>query len=263
MGWTLVLALGAALAAEDAAWLRTDGAGELPWGTNVLPFDAVPRARSSYLPDTGFVGRNPSDRPEDLELTGAQPGGERRFLRYVDGALVDGAVLRPAPIDPTPLVGGAAPAWSGPVLGPGEGPFRLIGEARGWVVDGRTVTHWVARDGRLELLSSRALPGGRYKALAPEVLHPGAPGRAAIKVKGPLAPVIKPVEAQLSGCLDASPLPVEATVEVGFDGKGRAARVRAENLRGEGGVFECVAGALIGVAGAPGSIQAATIIRTR
>jgi hypothetical protein len=263
MGWTLVLLATAALAAEDAAWLRTDGAGELPWGTQSMPFDAVPRARSSYLPDTGFVGRNPSDRPEDLEMTGAAPGGERRFLRYVDGALVDAAVLRPAPLDPSPLVGGAAPAWSGPVLGAGDGPFRLIGEARGWVVDGRTVTHWVAREGGLELLSSRAQPGGRYKALPPEVLRPGAPGKAALKVKGPLAPLLKPVEAVLSGCLDASPLPVEATIEVGFDAAGRPAKVRAENLRGEGGVFECVAGALVAVAGPPRAVQAATLVRTR
>ena len=104
------------LASADDAWLTLYGAGGLTWGTADQPLDATPRSRDLYLPDAGFIGMSTRDKPDDLEIPNDQ--GERHFLRYVGGQLVDAWVLREGPIEISDFARLGDLEFEGPVLGP-------------------------------------------------------------------------------------------------------------------------------------------------
>ena len=55
------------------AWPDPAGADDLAWGPTALPLHSESRDRSAFLPDAGFIGSRPGDKPTDLELPGPHP----------------------------------------------------------------------------------------------------------------------------------------------------------------------------------------------
>ena len=236
--------------AEVDLWLTPNGAGDLPWGTSRMPVDTTPKERALFLPDSGFVGARPADRPEDYELAGPHPHGERRFVRYVGTQLVDGWLVREGPIDTTGFTVQGAEQWKGAVLGPAELGRRAVGDATSWDLGGHTALHWRDRMSDREILVVRAKPSGAYAVRRAAPLEPGIDSRRSMRIKGTLRKVAKPVTGHLSGCFDAAPKPVTATVEAAFDRLGRLGRLQVRSDQPALEVETCVAGALMRV-GAP------------
>lgn len=237
--------------AEEGAWLTLNGAGDLSWGTDNQPFEAIPRDRSVVLPDAGYIGARPGDRPDDLEVPGPHPRGERRYLRYVGGKLVDAWMVRSGPIDTTAIEVNATEAWRGPALGPGDGKLRGIGDAVSWDHGGHTVLHWKDRMSDTEVLVVRSRPSQTYAVTRAKVLEPGGASGASIRIKGTLKPTAKPVAGVLSHCFDPAPKPVEAKVTAVYDQRGRLGRVSVQTDSPSLEVEECVAGALIRTTAGP------------
>lgn len=151
-----------AFAQDDApGWIRSGGIEGYDWGSDAQPIDAVPRPRDYLLPDDSYIGANKQDRPEDLEFK-SPVAGERRFVRYARGLLVDAWLVSPTPIDPSPVTGFDKPLWTGTLLGPGEDGWLAYGQARAWKVGERTVLYWKDRLGKREVLVSRAAPTMQY-----------------------------------------------------------------------------------------------------
>lgn len=250
--------------AEDA-WLTMDGAGGLPWGASEQPLDAVPRSRDFYLPDAGFVGMSTRDKPDDLEITA--PAGERRFLRYVGGHLVDAWVVRHGAIPVTEFARIGDVEFEGPVLGPTvtreEQGWRAVGDATSWKVRDRTVLYWKDRASDLEILVSRASPSGSYGVKRETELAPGIPSSVKPTVKGDMNRWVKPRVAELSGCLENSSKPVTATVDVRWDGAGRLSRMRATADQPAAELTSCVAGAIADLPALPNQSGSFTLMRVR
>ena len=237
----------AAVALEPGeAWLTPEGAAGMRWGAPGPPGDAVPRPRSLYLPDSGFIGKSPSDRPQDV-LTADAPPGEQRVLRFVDGALVDAWVMRDGPINTAAFERLGQPEWAGVVLGPGEPGWRALGYARSWQLPGgRTALHWTDSLSGAEVLASRGPPSAEYgvhRAAPVERGHHPSPRK--VQLKGALKKRVKPYAEKISGCLDPAPKPVELFVHVRYDGSGRPARLRVETDQPSFNVTECIAGAIV------------------
>ena len=235
--------------AQDA-WVTPYGAGGLDWGTGSVPLDAVPRRKDWYLPDSGFIGKS----PDDLEIPA--PQGERRFVRYVAGALVDAWWVSTQPIDPGPLVGYEKPAWTGAVLGPtgitAEPPpeeegFLAYGTGRSWSVSGRTVFHWRDRLGKVEVIASRAEPTPQYGVQRAEPLMPPSDSGAKASVRGTFVKLIQRYKGRLASCFDQSRLPINATILMRWDPAGMPARIRVEADQPTFNLEVCVAAALMDV----------------
>ena len=239
-----------ATAEED--WLTLNGAGGLAWGTDAQPLDAVPRDRSkSPLPDSGFIGGRPGDRPDDLELLGPHPQGERRYLRYVEGRLVDAWMVRQGPIDTTTLELSATEAWRGPALGPGDGRLKGIGDTTSWTHGDRSVLHWRDRMSGLEILAVRTRPTGSYGVQRAVPLEPGDSSTARIRLRGSLKTTATPVSALLSRCFDQAPKPVEARITAVYDDRGRLGRVAVDSDSPALDADTCVISALIRTTASP------------
>ena len=242
---------GCSPAAADAPWLTLNGAGGLPWGTSEQPLDLVPRSRAYTLPDSGYFGSHPADRPQDYELKGAHPSGERRFVRYVQGVLVDAWLVRDGPINTMRLELQGTEEWSGPSLGPGEGRLRAIGDAVSWQVGSRTALHWKDRMTEVEVLALRARPNAQYGVVRATALEPGMTGRGKARMRGSLKEVARPAEDLLSGCLNTVPKPVTAKITAVYDTQGRLGRVAVEVDQPAVDVDLCIAAALSTTATAP------------
>lgn len=237
-------------AAASDLWLGPDGVDGLPWGTHLRP-DRVKRTdRSQHLADDGFAGRAPSDQPDDFEVLDRN-GTERRFLRYVDGQLVDAWVMRDGSIDDTHYAHYGREQFKGAVVGPAEPGWVAVGDAVSWEVGGRTVLHWRDRLTHTEVLASRAVPAGRYAAMRPEPLGPPDPSPAKVGLKGDLKKLVKSFERELAACFDTAAKPVRATISLRYDRLGRLARVRVDNKGYADDVEACVAGSLIRTGAAP------------
>lgn len=257
----LWMSLGSAHADE---WLTLTGVGEYSWSTNLQPMDTPRKSRALYLPDAGYIGRNPADKPVDFEVPGPHPLEERRFMRYVNGRLVDAWILRPAPIDATPYEVKGTEEWRGPVLGPTDkAGWKAFGDAVSWRVGTRTVMHWKDRSSATELVASRAAPDGRYAVVRASPLEQGYGGSAKAQITGELKPWFKPVADPVSGCFNNSPKPVEAFIHVEFDRLGRPARIRVESDQISFDVDDCVAGAIARVTAPPDTAGAVRIVRIR
>ena len=238
----LLLALQPTQAADD--WLSLTGAGGQPWGSSAVPANAERRSRTDYLPDSGYIGQTPADRPADYLLTA--PADERRFVRYVDGQLVDAWLIREGVIELSSLTQFAEPDWAGVVLGPAqEAGWRALGYARSWVISDRTLLHWEDRLGETEILASRARPSGGYgvRRAAPVGSGSHASTRT-VRLSGSLKSTFKPHADALSGCLSAAPKPVEARLQIRYDGAGRPARFRVETDQPSFNVVDCMAGVI-------------------
>lgn len=240
--------------ASPETWLTPNGAGELPWGTSHMPMQTQPKERALYLPDAGYVGARPADRPEDLEIPGPHPNGERRFVRYVGTDLVDGWLMRTGTIDTSAFSLSGAVQWKGAILGPAEMGQKAVGDATSWDLGGHTALHWRDRMSEVEVLVVRAKPSGRYAVQRAAPLEPGIDSRKGVRLKGSLKAVAKPVAGYLSGCLDSAPKPVTGTVEAAFDRLGRLGRVHVRSDQPALDVEQCVAGALTR-AGAPPNLS--------
>ncbi len=233
-------------------WISPDAAGELAWGTDARPARIKRMEKKLNLPDLGYAGRNATDKPDDWESIGPHEHGERRFLRYVDGALVDAWLLREGPLDATPFEIRGTVEWQGAVLGMNRDGWREVGDATSWVSEGRTVMLWRSRASSAELLASRAIPGGRYTARRPTVLAPDdrlPTGRAGIK--GELKRQVKPATARLEACLNDVPKPVHATIHLAYDKLGRLARIKVDGDKPIYEAEQCIAGALIKLPAGP------------
>lgn len=226
------------------AWLTPHRAAEVVWGAEERPPEALPRPRSLYLPDSGFIGRSASDHPEDLEVPA--PPGERRVLRYIDGVLVDAWLMRDGPINTAAFESYGQPDWAGVVLGPAEPGWRALGYARSWTLpSGRTALHWADSFSATEVLATRAPPSAHYgvhRAAPVDQGHHPSPRK--VRLSGPLKKAVKAHAAAISGCLDPAPKPVEVTVHLRYDGVGRPARLRVETDQPSFHVMECIAGAI-------------------
>ncbi len=248
--------------AEDP-WLTLYGAGDLTWGTTAQPLDGVPRSRDLTLPDSGFIGMNTRDKPDDLEIPA--PEGERRFLRYVGGALVDAWVVRhgPIPISEFSRIGDVE--FTGPVLGPTvtreEQGWRAVGDATSWKVRDRTVLYWKDRASDLEILASRASPSGSYGVRREAPLAPGIPSSVRPTIKGDMNRWVKPRVAELSGCMENSTTPVTAEVDVRWDAAGRLSRMKANAGQPAAELTSCVAGAIADLPALPNQSGSFTITR--
>jgi hypothetical protein len=238
-----------ALAQDEAAWLRVDGIEGHPWGTDSVPLDGTPRPRDVVLPDSAFIGASKGDKPEDLELRG--PAGERRFVRYAYGQLVDAWHLREGTLDPAPIVEGARPEWTGVVLGPAEDGFLAYGTASSWTLGNRTLLHWRDRLGKRELLASRAVPPPQYGVGRPAPLEAPADTGATAKLSGDFKKEARAVVGKLAGCFDQSRKPVGAAIGLVFDARGQPARVKVQADQPAFNLDDCVAGALLDVRAAP------------
>ncbi len=256
---TLLLAL-LALAGDD--WLSPEGVGGLPWGSRELPAGAERKSRAEYLPDSGYISQQPQ-RPEDYRLPA--PAGEQRFVRYADGALVDAWLVRQGPIELGLLTEFARPDWSGVVLGPAsEQGWRTLGEARSWTVGARTLLHWSARMGGTEILASRSQPTSVYAVRRAAPVGDGAhPSDRTVRLSGSLKGMFKPHADDLSGCLDAAPKPVEATLQVRYDGAGRPGLLRVETDQPSFNVTDCMAGVIEKTRGEAMSEGYLSVYRTR
>lgn len=233
-------------------WISQTGAGALPWGTTERPERVKRLPRSLGLPDAGFTGRNSTDKPDDWEVAGPHDQDERHFLRYVDGQLVDAWVLRPHPIDPTPYELQGQEQWKGPVMGIRVDGWREVGDAKSWVVNGRTVMLWRSRASSAEVLSSRAVPDGRYTARRPTLLTADErlpTGTATLK--GPLKAQAKPARERLSACLNDTEKPVYAEVHLAYDKLGRLARIKVDGDKPIYEAEQCMAAALLRLPAAP------------
>ena len=247
----LAFALAAPAAAQEEApaWIRSDGVEGYAWGSDSVPLDGVPRPRDYVLPDAAFIGANKQDRPEDLELKG--PPGERRFVRYARGTLVDAWLVRDAKIDPDPLVYGAKPDWSGIILGPSEDGFLAYGVATSWTVGDRTLLHWRDRLGKREILVSRAAPTPQYGIGRPTPLSPPGDTGSRPKFTGDFKKEVKPLAGSLGSCFDTSPKPVGATFTVQLDARGAPSRIKVAADQPAFELDTCVAAALLDLRGPP------------
>jgi hypothetical protein len=244
-------------------WPDPAGADDLAWGTTALPMDSLPRDRSAFLPDSGFIGNRPGDKPTDLELRGPHPGGERRFLRYVQGALVDAWVVKEGPVDLGSWAGGAE-EFKGPVLGPGPDGWRTFGDATSWRLGQRTALHWRDRTSETEILAVRTAGGTTYKSVRARVVENDAPpATLPAKLKGDLKPMLKPHASALSGCLNYADKPINVVLHLAFDDKGRPARIKVETDRVAPDVVDCMAGVVGRLGGTPGVVSSATLQRIR
>ena len=260
----LLFALSVAGSAGAASpWPDAAGAGGLEWGTTTLPVSSVARDRTAFLPDSGFIGARPGDKPVDLELPGSHPHGERRYLRYVHGALVDAWVVGPGPIDVSIWAAGDV-EWTGPVLGPGPDGWRAFGDATSWVLGGRTALHWRDRTSDTEILAVRAGGATRYKAVRAQVVRDEAPPpTVSARLKGDLKAVLKAEADALSGCLNPADKPVSAVLHLTFDAQGRPARIKVETDKVAPDVTDCMAGVVSGVLGVPDTVGSLTLQRIR
>lgn len=242
----VTLILTSTLALADDPWLTLDGPGGLRWGTSEQPLDAVPRPRDIYLPDSGYIGRNTKDRPDDLEVPA--PQGERRFLRYVDGRLVDAWWFKQGALPVSDFARLGNVEWEGALLGPtltsNEAGWRAFGEATSWQVTGRSALYWKDRMSNLEILASRQAPSGSYAITRAQSLRPGIPSKVKPKIKGDMNRWVQPMTAEISGCFDNSPKPVEAVVKMRWDEKGHPGRIMATADQPAVELTECVAGAI-------------------
>ena len=246
---------------SEGPWLQTWGAGGLEWGTSGQPLDIKPRSNAYQLPDSGYVGRNATDKPSDYEVAG--PAGERRFLRYVGGQLADAWWVVSGEIDVADYKTSGTEEWNGTVLGPSTDGFRAFGTGTSWLVQGRTVFHWVQRDGSTQILASRALPNGTYNVARAAPLPPDSPTKANAKISGSLAETFKRYEAELSGCFEHAAKPVEATVSVEYDKKGRPARIKVNSDQVAFNVEECVAGVVAHTTAEDGAAGSFKVYRFR
>lgn len=255
----LALATGAGAQDETPTWLGADGVEGYAWGSDSMPLDGVPRPRDLVLPDSAFIGKNKADKPEDLELRG--PPGERRFVRYAYGQLVDAWLLREGKLDTGPLVDHQKPEWTGVVLGPGEDGYIAYGTASNWNVGNRTVLHWRDRLGKRELLVSRAVPPPQYGVGRPSPLEkPGDTGANA-KLTGDFKKEAKPYVGMLASCFDQSKKPVAATIALRLDAKGQPARVKVAADQPAFELDDCVAGALLDLRGNPNAAGTLELLR--
>ncbi len=254
-----------ASAQDEEAWLTLYGAGGLTWGSSEQPLDAVPRTRELYLPDAGFIGLTTRDKPDDLEVPA--PPGERRFLRYVAGKLVDAWQVsqRPIPVTDFARIGDVEFTGSvlGPALGKDEDGWMAVGEATSWKIRDRTVLHWKDRVTRLEILISRASPSSGYGVRREVALAPGIPSKVKPTIKGDMNRWVKPRTGEISGCFDNSPKPVEAEVWVRWDAEGRLARIRATADQTAAELTPCVAGAIADLVALPNQEGSFTLLRLR
>lgn len=253
--------LAVALAQESALWITSTGVQGFDWGTNDVPLDAVARPKDLVLPDSAFIGANKQDKPDDLEVKG--PSGERHFLRYARGVLVDAWLLSERPLDPLDLVGSVPPEWSGVVLGPAEEGFLAYGVASSWRVGERTLLHWKDRAGHLEVIADRAAPTMQYGIGRPQPLElPGDTGAKAT-LKGDFAKAARPFAGPLASCFDTSPKPVEALITLKLDGKGEPSRIRVQADQPAFQLEDCVAAALMGVRGSANQVGTVEMRRFR
>jgi hypothetical protein len=233
-------------------WLTPEGAGGVVWGARERPAKYKRKPRSVRLADDGFAGRGQADAPDDIELEVWDSQGERRFMRYVDGALVDAWLLRPGPIDDSHYLTHGVEQFRGAIVGPAEPGWVAIGDAISWEVGGRTVLHWRDRLTNTEVLASRAIPGTRYSARRPEPLRPGDESSAKMGISGDLKKLVKPFAGSLSKCFDSAIKPIRADVGLKYDRLGRLARVKVDTDSVTYDVERCVAAALVRTGAAPG-----------
>ena len=247
----MFLVLSAALAQEEGTlpWIGSSGVDGFDWGTDDMPLDAVPRPKDLVLPDSAFIGARRQDRPDDLELKA--PPGERRFLRYVHGVLVDAWIASERPLDPGILTGYAKPTWTGTVLGPAEDGFYAYGTASSWNVGTRTVLHWHDSGARLDVVASRATPTPQYGIGRPEPLQARGDTRPSATFSGDLKRPSKPYQGLVASCFDQSRKPVNATIVLKLDARGEPSRIRVNADQPALDLDDCVAGALLAFRGAP------------
>lgn len=238
-----------ARAQEDEPWLGAAGVTGYEWGTSNVPFDAVPRTRDYVLPDSSYIGANKQDRPDDLEVKG--PTGERRFLRYARGALVDAWWVKAGKLDPEPLTMGQKAEWTGVVLGPAEQGFLAYGTASSWTIGDRTVLYWKDREGKAEILVSRAAPTLQYGIGRAHPLEVPGDTKARPRLSGDFKKEAKDYVGPLGSCFDTSPKPVGATIELVFDAKGLPSRIKVAADQPAFNLEDCVAAALMEVRAAP------------
>jgi hypothetical protein len=252
----------AASAQDDAppGWLGAHGVAGFDWGSNDVPVDAVPRARDLVLPDAAYIGANGQDRPDDLELKGA-PAGERRFLRYVHGVLVDAWWMSATRLDPGPLVDDARPDWTGTVLGPADGGFLAYGTASSWTVGARTVLHWHDRLGARDLLVSRAAPTPQYGIGRATPLVAPADTGSRPRLSGDFKKEARPLLGSMASCFDSSRTPVGATVELRLDATGVPSRIKVSADQPTSNLEDCVASALMDLHGAPNATGTLEMLR--
>jgi len=251
LGMCLLVLFVGSLSEAGEVWLTPESAAGVVWGGTERPAAFKRTSRSMHLVDDGFAGRGPADKPDDIEVVEKNSGGERRFLRYVDGALVDAWVLRPGPIDDSHYLANGREQFRGALVGPAEPGWVAVGDAISWELDGRTVLHWRDRLTDTEVLASRAVPTTRYSARRPERLAPGGESSAKAGLSGDLKKLVKPFSGMLSKCFDTAVKPIRAEVSLRYDRLGRLARVRVDTDSVTYDVERCVAGALVRTGAAP------------
>jgi hypothetical protein len=204
-----------------------------------------------YLPDSGYVGRNPSDKAVDLSAPG--PKNQRRIIRYVHGQMLSAWLVSDAPIDTSRFAAVSALEWKGPVLGPADGGWRAIGDALSWKYGHRSALYWRDRASPRTILVSRTPATGAYAVRRAEILKPGFASKASARLTGMLRKYVKHNKSYISGCLEYIVKPVDVRVRVQFDEQGRLSRIRADTDRSAPDVVHCLASAVIDVTGPPSS----------
>jgi hypothetical protein len=253
MLWLYLLAL-----AEDL-WLTPDGAGGFAWGTSDVPEKIIPKRKDYFLPDSGIVTR---EAPADWEVLGA-PQGERRFMRYFGGVLVDAWLVSTHSLSVDFLSGELAPDWTGVVLGPAEDGYRAYGIGRSWTLSGRTLFHWRDRLGEVEIIASRAIPPPQYGVQRAEPLASPVDSGAKAQFTGLFKPLIKLFQGKIASCFDQVRMPVEATILLRLDGQGMPARIKVDSTQPSFNLDTCVAGAIQDLRGAPNSEGSLEMLRFR
>jgi len=258
-GLFLLLLFSAPANAQE--WLSPWGVSGLQWLTDVQPLDALPRRQDFFLPDAQYIGRSYTDKPVDFRVQG--PKTERRVMRYVHGQLVSAWLVREGPIDATAFATSGQVQWAGPALGPAGEGWRAVGEATSWSSGNRTSFHWRDRLGDREVLASRAVARTTYGIRRATQLKPDFPSQVMPRVTGQMKKQVKDARLYLSGCLQNSPKPVRATVQVQYNEHGQLARIRVDTDQPAVDIENCFAASIIDVEGPANSEGTFTVYRFR
>jgi hypothetical protein len=123
------------------------------------------------------------------------------------------------------------------------------------------VLHWKDREGKREVVASRAAPTMQYGISRPEPLKlPGDTGAQA-RLSGVLKKAAKPFAGHLASCFDTSPKPVEAKILMKFDARGQPTRIRVTADQPAFNLEDCVAAALMEVPGPAGTSATLEMLR--
>ena len=104
---------------------------------------------------------------------------------------------------------------------------------------------------------------GGYGVKRDAVLVPGIASRVKPTIKGEMNRWVKPRVLEISGCLDNSPKPVQADVDLRWDSQGRVSRIKATADQPAVELLTCIAGSVADLTALPNQEGSFSMLRLR